>query len=143
MRTTLRWSPPAACTPELLDALTGSGAPFETVEAEVMGTRHEIFVRRHPHLRSLFDEGTVRHADRPYLVHADRTITFADARQLVANTAAALAEEHGIGHGDHVAIAAANRSEHVIVAWAVSSSAVSSSSSTAGGRAPSSSTASG
>ena len=40
-------------------------------------------------------------------------------RELVANTAAALRDEYGIGRGDRVAIAAANRHEHVIAIWAV------------------------
>lgn len=97
----------------------GTGAPFELTDEEVRGTRHEVFVRRYPHLRALFEDGTDRHGDRPYLVHAEHTVTFAEARRLVANTAAALKQEHDIGRGDRVAIAAANRPEHVIVAWAV------------------------
>jgi acyl-CoA synthetase (AMP-forming)/AMP-acid ligase II len=97
----------------------GPGAPFELAESVVLGTRHDVFVRRFPHLRALFDDGTTRHAEKPYLVHADRTVTFADARRLVANAAAALQEEHGIGRGDRVAIAAANRYEYVVVVWAV------------------------
>ena len=97
----------------------GSGAPFEVVEADVMGTRHEIFAQRYPHLRALFEDGTARYADRPYLVDADRTVSFTEAARLVANTAAALRRGHGIGNGDRVAIAAANRYEYVIVTWAV------------------------
>ncbi len=48
MPTTLRWTPPAACTPERQRELMGPGAPFEIVEADVMGTRHEVFVRALP-----------------------------------------------------------------------------------------------
>jgi acyl-CoA synthetase (AMP-forming)/AMP-acid ligase II len=117
--TTLRWAPGPAFTPERRHALMGPGAPFEIVEEEIMGTRHEVFTRRYPHLRALFEEGTTRNGDRPYLVHGGRTITFAEARRLVAATAAALQSEHDIGRGDHVAIASANRYEFVIVAWAV------------------------
>ena len=111
----LRWTVP----PERREELMGPGAPFELREQPVLGTRHDVFVNRLPHLRALFDEGTARHAHRPYLVHAERTVTFGEARQLVANTAAAFAREHGITHGSRVAVAAANRYEHVIVAWAV------------------------
>jgi acyl-CoA synthetase (AMP-forming)/AMP-acid ligase II len=99
--------------------MMGPGGPFEIVEEEVMGTRHEVFARRYPHLRALFEDGTTRNGDRPYLVHGEHTITFVEARRLVAATAAALRSEHGIGRGDRVAIASANRYEFVIVAWAV------------------------
>jgi len=117
--TVLRWSPPAPCTPERLAELMAPGGPFELVEEEVLGVRHEVFARRLPHLRALLVEGAARFGDHPYLAHADRTVSFVEAAQLVANTAAALRDEHGIGRGDRVAIAAANLYEHVIVAWSV------------------------
>ncbi len=113
--TVLRWTPPADQYGELL----GPGAPFEIAENEVLGVRHEVFVRRLPHLRALLEQGAASFGDRPYLVHGDQTVSFAEAARLVAATAAKLREEHGIGRGDHVAVAAANRYEHVIVAWAV------------------------
>jgi len=119
VRTTLRWEPPPACTPARRNELMGPGGPFELTEADVLGARHDVFVQRFPHLRALFEDGIARHADRPYLVDGDRMVTFGDAARLVANTAAALREEHGIAHGDRVAIAAANRFEHVITIWAV------------------------
>ncbi len=97
----------------------GPGGPFEVAEEQVFGAHHQVFVRRFPHLRALFEDGTAGNADRPYLVDGDRTVTFAEAARLVANTAAALRDEHRIGRGVRVAIAAANRYEHVIVIWAV------------------------
>ncbi len=84
-----------------------------------MGVRHEVFVHRHPHLRALLEEGSARHPSRPYLVHGERIVTFGEAAQLIANSAASLKAEHGIERGDRVAIASANRFEFVIVAWAV------------------------
>jgi acyl-CoA synthetase (AMP-forming)/AMP-acid ligase II len=119
MPTTLHWDPGSTFTPERRLSMMGPGATFEIVEEVVMGTRHEVFARRYPHLRALFEDGTTRNGDRPYLVHGDRTITFAEARRLVAATAAALQREHDIGRGDRVAIASANRYEFVILAWAV------------------------
>jgi acyl-CoA synthetase (AMP-forming)/AMP-acid ligase II len=113
--TVLRWTPPAERYRELL----GPQAPFEMAEEKVLGVRHDVFVRRLPHLRALLEQGAARFGDRPYLVDEDRVVSFADAARLVAATAAALRQEHGIGPGDHVAIAAANRFEHVLVAWAV------------------------
>ncbi len=117
--TTLRWVPGPAFGPERRQAMMGPGAPFEIVEQEAMGTRHEVFAQRYPHLRALFEDGTTRNSSRPYLVHGEHTITFAQSRKLVAAAAAALRREHGIGRGDRVAIASANRYEFVIVAWAV------------------------
>ena len=119
VRTTLRWEPPPACTAMRREALMGPGGPFELTEADVLGARHDVFAQRFPHLRALFEDGIARHADRPYLVDGDRMVTFGEAARLVANTAAALREEHGIARGDRVAIAAANRFEHVITIWAV------------------------
>ncbi len=117
--TILRWSPPAPFTREQQTALQGPQGAFEIVEEEVLGVHHEVFARRRPHLRALLAEGAARFGDRPYLVHADRTVSFAEAARLAASTAAALRQEHGIQRGDHVAIAAANRYEHVIAAWSV------------------------
>jgi acyl-CoA synthetase (AMP-forming)/AMP-acid ligase II len=117
--TTLRWAPGSAFTPERRASMMGPGMPFEIVEDDAMGVRHEVFARRHPHLRALFEDGTTRNGDRPYLVDGERTITFAEARRLVAATAAALRRDHGVARGDRVAIASANRYEFVIVAWAV------------------------
>jgi acyl-CoA synthetase (AMP-forming)/AMP-acid ligase II len=117
--TILRWSPPASVAREDQAELLGPGGPFEVVEEDVLRVCHEVFARRHPHLRALLTDGAARFGDRPYLVHADRTVSFAEAAELVASTAAALRSEHRIGHGDHVAIAATNRYEHVIVAWSV------------------------
>ena len=119
VRTTLRWEPPSTCTPARRQALLGPGGPFEIASQEAFGTRHDVFVRRFAHLRALFEDGTARNAERPYLVDGDRTLTFADAARCVANAAAAIREEYGIKRGDRVAIAAANRHEHVIMIWAV------------------------
>jgi acyl-CoA synthetase (AMP-forming)/AMP-acid ligase II len=97
----------------------GPGRPFETVELDVLGCRHEVFAQRLPHLRALLQQGAEELNDRPYLVDAERTATFAQAAGMVADAAAWLADEHGIEKGDRVALAAANRIDHVIVAWAV------------------------
>ncbi len=117
--TTLRWSPGPALTPERREELMGPGAPFEMAAGEVLGASHDIFLDRLPHLRALLLTGASRDADRPYLVDGDTTVTFGQAAEMVASTAVALRDEHGIGKGDRVALAAANRFEHVIVAWAV------------------------
>ena len=112
MRTTLRWVPPPSCTPARRQELMGpGGAVRSSPRSDVLGTRHEVFVRRLP-----ASPRAVRRRNRAptptgrISSTANDTITFAEAARLVANTAAALRDEHGIGHGDRVAIAAANRS---------------------------------
>ncbi len=113
--TILRWT----CPPERAAELMGPGAPFETVVDAAMGAQHEVFVRRQPHLRALLVAGAAQFGDRPYLVHDDGVVTFGDVERLVANASAVLRDGYGIGHGDRVAIASANRFEYVILAWAI------------------------
>ena len=76
-------------------------------------------MHRFPHLRALFEDGdgASRRPAVPCRRRPDPDLW--RCPRLVANTAAALREEYGIGRGDRVAIAAANRYEHVIMIWAV------------------------
>jgi len=117
--TTLRWVPPDTLTPDRHDALLGPGAPFELIEDEVLGVRQQVFAQRLPHLRAFLEAGVARFGDRPYLVHDGRTFTFTEVGRLVASAAQGLQAEHGIGRGDRVAIAVANRADHVVVVWAL------------------------
>ena len=116
---TLRWSPGPALPADRRLRLMGPGGPFELAEERVLGAPGEVFVRRLGHLRALLEEAATRHGDTPYMVHAEGVVTFAHAARLVANVAAALRKEYGIRKGDRVALAAENRYEHAIVAWAV------------------------
>ena len=102
---------------EIRANLTGPGAPFEIVEESVLGETMRVLKNRKPSLRHLLAESAQR-GDVEYLVHGDRRITFAEHVGLVASVARGLQERYGVGHGDRVAILAANCTEWVLAYWA-------------------------
>jgi len=102
---------------EVREKIIGPGGPFELVDAEVLGARVKVFKNRPMSLREMF-AGSAGHGDKEHIVYGDRRITFAELQSLVASTARALQERYGIGHGDRVAILAANCPEWVITWWA-------------------------
>ncbi len=98
--------------------LTGPGAPFEIVKEYVHGVRHEVF-RERPHtLVETLVTGAERLNARPYVVFPDRSLTFRSVLAPVAALAHAFRSAYGIGRGDRVAVAAANRVEYVLSFWA-------------------------
>lgn len=102
---------------EIRQQLTGPGGPFELVDEEVFGEKMRVFAARHRSLREFLQESAL-HGDKEYLVDGERRIAYADHVDRVASVARALAEQHGIGPGDRVAILAANCAEWVIGFWA-------------------------
>ena len=99
---------------------TANDPRFELVEEEVLGEPMLVFRNRRRRLRELLAESTV-HGDREYLVEGDRRLTFAQHERAVAAVASRLAESHGIGPHDRVAILAGNCLEWVTTFWAVTS----------------------
>jgi acyl-CoA synthetase (AMP-forming)/AMP-acid ligase II len=97
--------------------LTGSGAPFEIVEEQVLGECMRVFANRKRSLRELLEASAV-HGDKEYIVHGARRISYAAHLKLVASTAAALSEQYGVRRGDRVAILAENWPEWIITYWA-------------------------
>ncbi|MCZ7531422.1 MAG: acyl--CoA ligase [Acidimicrobiia bacterium] len=101
--------------------LQAPGAPFETRTEDVLGEKMDVFATRAGSLRELV-EASAGFGDAEYLVFSDgsatRRFTFAEHHQLVASTAAALAQRFGIGPGDRVAILGANSPEWIITFWA-------------------------
>jgi acyl-CoA synthetase (AMP-forming)/AMP-acid ligase II len=97
--------------------LTGPGGPFEIVEEDVLGERMRVFKNRPRSLRDLL-WASQAHGDKEYLVHDERRVTYARHLAQVASASAALRERYGIGHGDRVAILAANCAEWPIAFWA-------------------------
>ena len=95
----------------------GPGGPFEVVTETVLGEAVEVFATRHRSLRDLLAASAVL-GERGYLTMNGRTISFAEHLDLVAATAAALRDDHGIGPGDRVAVLAANCPEYAITVWA-------------------------
>jgi len=66
--------------------LTGPGGPFETTVEEVLGERMQVFRNRKRSLRELL-AGSAGFADKEYLVHGERRISYGDHLALVASTA--------------------------------------------------------
>ena len=105
---------------EIRKEFTGPGGLFELQEEDVRGERLPVFASRPRSVRELLQESAT-HGESEYIVHGDRRITYAQHLDLVASVARALKERHGIGHGDRVALLAANSAEWVITWWAVAS----------------------
>jgi acyl-CoA synthetase (AMP-forming)/AMP-acid ligase II len=102
--------------------LTAPGAPFETVEEDVLGERMLVFKNRHRSLRDLL-AASAKHGDPPgsaeYVCFDDgRRLTFAENIAIVGSVAAALRDRYGIGPGDRVAILGANSLEWLLTLWA-------------------------
>jgi len=105
---------------EIVARLTAPGAPFEIVEEDVLGERMPVFRSRRRSLRELL-AGSAALGDREYVVHGDRRISYAEHLRLVASTAQALRDLHGVRPGDRVAILAANCPEWIVAFWAITS----------------------
>jgi acyl-CoA synthetase (AMP-forming)/AMP-acid ligase II len=101
--------------------LLAPGAPFELAEEEVLGERVPVFANRARSLRDVLLRAR-EFAGAEYMVFRDgeqeRRYTFGDHEKLVASAAAALRDRFDVGHGDRVAILAANCPEWVISFWA-------------------------
>ncbi len=105
---------------EAVAALTGPGAPFEIVEAEVGGQRLRVFKNTPPSLRALFGSARAR-GDATFLVYEDERWSFAEVMRHVDALGAALVERYGVAPGDRVAIAMRNYPEWVIAFAAITS----------------------
>jgi acyl-CoA synthetase (AMP-forming)/AMP-acid ligase II len=97
--------------------LTGPGGPFEIVEEDVLGERLRVFKSRPRSLREIL-AASAAHGEREYVVHDQTRLNYADHLRLVASTARALRELHGVRPGDRVAILAENRPEWIAAFWA-------------------------
>ncbi|MFI6874817.1 AMP-binding protein [Streptomyces sp. NPDC050400] len=105
-------------TPALVVAgLIGPGGRFELSDDDVLGTRLPVFTHRQRALHEVL-HASLAHADRDFIVTADRRITFAQHAAQVASLSRVLREVYGIGKGDRVAIVAANSPEWIQTFWA-------------------------
>src|SRR5690554_5352642 len=100
-----------------LAQLTGPRGPFEIAEELVLLERMPVFAKRQRSLRDLL-AASAAHGDRDYIVLGDRRISYREHLSLVASTARALAEVHGVRRGDRVAILAENHPEWIVTFWA-------------------------
>lgn len=96
--------------------LTAEGAPFEVVEAEVLGRRLRTYKGAPPSLRDVWLP-TAGYGDTDYLVYNDERWTYNEAHRDVAAIASWLVAQ-GVGPGDRVAIAMRNYPEWMLVYWA-------------------------
>lgn len=98
--------------------LQSPGSPFELAREEVLGVPMQVYKRRARSLRELL-AASAAHGDKEYIVFSDgRRWTYREHLRDVASVAAALRDRHGIGHGDPVAILAANTPEWILTYWA-------------------------
>jgi long-chain acyl-CoA synthetase len=105
--------------------VTAPGAPFETVEAEVLGIRRTLFRNAPASLRDVVVAAS-RRGDATFLVYEDERWSFERFGREVAGLAHALVERYGVARGDRVAVAMRNYPEWVVAyAAAVSVGAIS------------------
>jgi acyl-CoA synthetase (AMP-forming)/AMP-acid ligase II len=106
--------------PAIEAALLGPGGFFELEDGLVLGEPMQVMARRPRSLRELV-AASARFGDAEYLAflgERERRFSFAEHLRRVASTARVLRDEHGVGRGDRVAIAAANTPEWVVAFWA-------------------------
>ena len=104
---------------DVIQELTGAGGLFELTTEEVLGQPAAVFASRMRSLREMV-ANTANFGDREFLVLEQQRLTFDDFIAQVAAAAAAL-QQRGIGHGDRVAIFAANCPEWVVSFFAATS----------------------
>src|SRR5690606_26907704 len=98
--------------------LTAPGAPFETVEEDVLGERMTVFKNRYRNLRDML-AASAAFGDKEYVYFDDgRRLTFEEHLAVVGSVAAALRDRYDIGPGDRVAILGANSLEWLLTFWA-------------------------
>ena len=81
----------------------------------------DVFRNRPRSMVEILQAGAGRFGDRPYLIFPERQLTFESILQPVAAVADSFRTKFGIGKGDRVAIASANRLEYVLAFWAATS----------------------
>lgn len=106
-----------AAAAAVMGRLLGPDGPFELVQEDVLGSSLPVFAHRHRALHEVL-AASVEHGDRPYIVTADRRITFAEHAAAASSLAQAWREEYDVRPGDRVAICAANTPEWITAFWA-------------------------
>ncbi len=105
---------------EAVRALTAAGAPFELDELTSDGVPWRVFKHAPASLRDVFATSAA-HGDKDFLVYRDERLTYGEHFGLVAALARHLADQHGVGKGDRVAIGMRNYPEWVVSFWATMS----------------------
>ncbi len=102
-------------TAEVQAMLTGPGGPFEVTTEEVRGIPMKVFAARMRSLREIPALARGRGQEN-FLVHGERRISFADFVDACDSVSASLVD-HGVGHGDRVAVLSANNPEWCMAFW--------------------------
>ena len=102
-------------TAEIRAQLTGPGGPFEVVNDVVGGVEMKTYQDRFGDLRVVAQFG-LAHADKEFIVHGDRRITFGDFVR-TANSVSAGLTRAGVRHGDRVAVLSQNNPEWCLTFW--------------------------
>jgi acyl-CoA synthetase (AMP-forming)/AMP-acid ligase II len=102
----------------LVERLIGPGKPFELVNEDVGGYRHEVFKGASRNLAGLYRRG-MTFGDRMMVAHGDTSITYADAFARAAGLAKELHARYGVTKGTTVAVVTANRPEWIVSLLAI------------------------
>ena len=95
--------------------LTGPGGAFEVVTEDVRGIPMKVFKSRMGSLREITNLARMR-GDETFVVYGDRRIGFGEFVDGADSVSATLLE-HGVGHGDRVAVLSANNPEWCLAFW--------------------------
>ncbi len=97
--------------------LTAPGAPFEMTEVNIRGLKLRAYVQALNDLRQVFDLGR-GWGEREYIVYRDERQSYAAHFRAAGQLGRILAERHGVGKGDRIAIAMRNLPEWSLAFWA-------------------------
>ena len=102
---------------QVLAEMTKPGGPFEITEVDIGGSKVRAYVNAPSSMRMML-EMTRGYGDRDFLVYGEDRVTFAQHLELVAGLAKWLADHHGVGKGDRLAIGMRNYPEWLVAFWA-------------------------
>ncbi len=98
----------------IIETIIQPGQPFETVDYEDYGVKLPAFKNAPPSLAHYFAHFCQEHSDLDFLVDGETRLTFGECWEAATHVAAGLAQDHGIGKGDRVGIAARNSANWII-----------------------------
>ncbi len=98
--------------------LSAPGQPFEMVDETVKGVPLKVYKHLPRNVTYFIQQASV-HAERTFLVHRDRRLTYAEALGRAAGLAARLKLEYGVRGGTQIAIAMRNSPEWILAFLAI------------------------
>jgi len=105
---------------EVVAGLTAPGAPFEIREETLQGRRILTFANREKSMREKV-AGCGLRGDADFLVYGDRRISYGEFMRRVWGAAEALTRDHGLAHGDRLAILSYNCPDWLIALFGATS----------------------